>query len=325
LRTLVSASLALSAVLTLSAAPLGAPAAGSGLGYDSVTKFQMGQGGSGAAPAPGTFGPDWATASNPPKASGGGMFGKLMGSMQNMGAMFKTGTAERHYYGTTKYRTDNLSQGTGDITDCTARTLTHLDLNAKTYHITSLDQPETTGKEGPSSSGPAPAATDDGTKIAVDVTTKMIGSMTIEGVATNGYVMNMKMTITKADGESNTSNQTITAYYSDMADPRGYCPSSHLPIAMPSAGGPGGARGGASMAQMMLAMQALTGKGDSRFKITNSGPPLPGGKLAMWQLVTMGSTGGSSGGFGVETERGNVHPLGDSDPAFSPPPDFTKV
>ncbi len=128
----------------------------------------------------------------------------MMAGMQNMGAMFEHGTAERHYYGTTKFRTDNLALGTGDITDCAARTLTHLDLNAKTYHVTSLDEPQAPPHPGHDNAAPGPAATDDGTKIAIDLTTKALGPLTVEGVATNGYSMNMKMTVTKADGESST-------------------------------------------------------------------------------------------------------------------------
>jgi hypothetical protein len=322
LKTLVSPSLTLAAIaLTLAASPGGARAAGSDLGYDSVTKIQMAQSTSDAPAAPGTFQTDFQAASNVPKSTAHGMFGKMIANMQNMGTMFKTGTAERHYYGSTKFRTDNVGLGTGDITDCTARTLTHLDLNAKTYHVTSLDQPETPSS-GSGHAAPGPAATDDGTKMAIDLTTRALGPMTIENVATNGYDMNMKITVTKADGESSSFNEDMVSYYSSMADPHTNCPEQHLSMGP----GAGAGAGGASMAQMMMAMQAINGKGsDSRFKITTSGPPLPGGKLAMWQLMSMKGAGGSGGGFGMEIERGDVHQLSDGDPAFSVPADFTKV
>ncbi len=325
MQTLLRSTLALTALAALAAVPSGALAAGSGLAYDSVMKFQTSQDGTQAAP--GTFGPDFAAASAPAPSHGGGMFGRMMAGMQNMGAMFEHGTAERHYYGTTKFRTDNLALGTGDITDCAARTLTHLDLNAKTYHVTSLDEPQAPPHPGHDNAAPGPAATDDGTKIAIDLTTKALGPLTVEGVATNGYSMNMKMTVTKADGESSTSNQTITAYYSNMAEPEGSCPAAHMPMAMGGMGamGGGGMRGGAAMAQMMLAMQAINGHGDSRFKVTTSGPPLPSGKLAMWQMMSMTGGDGSRGGFGIVTERGNVHPVSDGDPAFGVPDGFTKV
>jgi hypothetical protein len=288
-----------------------------------VTKFIMAQNSSGPPPAPGSFQPDFQTASSAPKGNAHGMFAKLMNASTNMMGAFKNGTAERHYYGSTKFRTDNVAIGTGDITDCTARTLTHLDLNAKTYHVTSLDQPQTPSSGGGHSSAPGPSATDDGTKLAINMTTRSLGPMTIEGLATNGYAMDMKVTITKADGESSTSNEAITAYYAALADPHTSCPEPHMAMAM---GGPGGSMGGgaAAMEQMMMAMQAVNSKGDPRFKVTSSGPPLPGGKLAMWEFMTMKGDNGQ-GGFGIETERGDVHQLSDSDPAFSPPPDFTKV
>ena len=146
---------------------------------------------------------------------------------------------------------------------------------------------------------------------------------TIDGVATNGYVMNIKMTITKADGETATSNQEMTSYYSGMPEPFESCPGVHIPMPT-SSGSPG--ENAAAMAQMRAAMSALTTKnGDSRFKITPSGPPIPSGKLALWQMMRMKGADQNSGGFGLVTERGNVHPLSDSDPAFSVPAGFSQV
>jgi hypothetical protein len=323
--TFVAFTLALSPVTTFAA---------TGVAYDSVTKFSIGQG-DGSAPAPGTFSADFqaassaeASASNTPKMPFG--LGKMMAKAQAAIATLKSGTAEKHYIGATKERIDNVAEQTGDITDCTARTITHLDLAKKTYSVESLDHPMPTAAPATShASAPGPAPTDDGTKIAIDLTTKSLGPMTIDGVATTGYNMNIKMTATKPTGESSTINMLMTAYYSAMPDPSFSCPR---PADYYPAGAPQNARG-ASMAMYGMMMQALSTKGSSRFKITNSGPSIPFGKLAMWtdtQMVAPGAAapnpGAPAGGFSIISERGDIKtPLADNDQIFSIPAGFTKV
>lgn len=294
-----------------------APAAGPGLAYDSVTRFQPA--GQGSAPQPGTFQADFQTASTPQNATVHAPFGlgKMIAAAQNAGAMFKNGLAERHYVGTTKQRTDNVALGTADITDCVARTLTHMDLNAKTYSVTSLDHPvaPSTSKSGGAAPGPMP--TDDGTKVAIAVTSRPLGAMRIENVATNGFDMNMQVTATKPTGETSTFNSGLTAYYSSINEPNVGCPQPRLA----AQAGPGGA----SMTNYVLIMRALTTpKGDPRFTVTNSGPALPAGKFAMWETMTM-SGADRGGAIQIETERGDVHSIADSDPIFSVPAAFTKV
>ncbi len=320
----VRASLACAALgLAASLAPIPAPAA-SGLAYDAVTKFSMG-GGDGPAPAPGTFQADFQTASGTGTAAeeaprGPFGLGKMMAKAKEAMAMFKNGTAEKHYVGINKERVDNVALQTAEITDCKARTLTHLDLAKKTYSVTSLDQPETTSPSGGHASRPGPEATDDGTKVAIDVTTKALGALTIEGLPTSGYDMNIKMTATKPSGETSTANMNLVAYYAAMAEPHFGCPS-HRTSPTP----PGSA--GAQMASYALVMSALrTPKGDPRFTVTNSGPALPSGKLAMWQNMKMGDGDRGHGSFGVVTERGDIHaPIADTDAVFSIPAGFTKV
>ena len=294
-----------------------APAAGPGLAYDSVTRFQPGS--QGSAPQPGNFQADFQTASTPQNSTVHAPFGlgKMIAAAQNAGAMFKNGLAERHYVGTTKQRTDNVALGTADITDCVARTLTHLDLSAKTYSVTSLDHPATPSTSNGGGAAPGPMPTDDGTKVAIALTTRSLGPMQIENVATNGYNMNMKVTTTKPTGETATFNSEMTAYYSALAEPNVGCPQPRL------ATQPG--PGGGSMANYALIMRALTAsKANSRFTVSSSGAPLPAGKFAMWETMTM--TGADRGGaIQIETERGDVHSIGDSDPIFSVPAGFTKV
>jgi hypothetical protein len=323
LTTLARFTLACAALAAaVAASPAVAPAAGFGIAYDSVTKFT--QVGSGPAPAPGNFQADFQTASASPPPAPKLPFGlgRMAAAAQNAGNMFRNGTAERHYIGTTKERVDNVSAGTADITDCTARTLTHLDLNAKTYTVTSLDQPETAMKpSGNSHEAPGPSPTDDGTKLAIDMKTRALGPMRLDGIPTSGYDMNMKVTATKPNGDSSTFNSILTAYYSGYAAPHFSCDTFHGF----AAGGPGQANG----AQYAMIMRALAAeKGSQRFSVTNSGPPIPAGKLSLWELMTLNGgqqTNGQAASFAIETEKGNVRSISDADAAFSVPPDFKRI
>lgn len=310
-------SLAAALVVAAAALPNRAPASGPDNAFDSVTRFQSA---GGAAPAPGTFQADFQTASAPQTQTAPklpfGLGSKLRPAMA-AGAMFKNGLAQRTYIGTTKERIDSLAAGTAEITDCAARTITDLDLNAKTYSVHSMDQPQTS--TAPNNSGaPRPAPTDDGSKFAINMTTRALGPMQIEGVATNGYDINMKVTSTKPTGETSTFNTEVTAYYANFAEPAFNCPGRA--VASQSGAGPNAP----SMMQSQMILSALGSKGNPRFTFTTSGPSLPAGKFSMWELTTLaGQTGG--GGIATEVERGNVHTVGDGDPAFSVPPDFKKI
>jgi hypothetical protein len=285
-----------------------------------VTRFSSAD--SQPPPAPGNFSADFAQASTPPPPAPHLPFGlgKMAAAGQAAASMFTHGLAERHYIGTTRERTDNVALNTADITDCSARTITHLDLSAKTYTVTSLDQPQTQGASGGGHGAPGPTATDDGSKLAIQMTTRVLGPMKIEGVPTTGYAMAMKVTTTKPSGETQTFNTNLTAYYAGFPEPHFSCNSI---------GVAGSSLAGASMMQYKLIMSALAAhKGDSRFTVTSSGPSIPSGQLGMWDLMTLAGgadTGARGGSFSVETERGSVHSISDDDPIFSIPAGFTKA
>jgi hypothetical protein len=308
--------------LAVGAVPVPAPATGDGLAYDSVTRFVAGND---APPPPGNFASDFQTAANPPPAGDAPKLpfglGKSMGQMQAAMSMFRTGTAERHFVAGKKYRVDHIALNTAEITDCGARTLTTLNLKDKTYTVVSLDQsePHGTGSGAPGKPGPAPS--DDGTKVAISLTTRALGDKTLGGTPATGYDANFKTTVTKADGDAQSFAMETTAYYAAIAQPSEYC-SQFLRPAASTGMGPGG--GVAAMAQYQTAMRALRdAKGNPRFTVTSTGPSLPAGKLALYELVTMrGERGGS---FNMLMERGDVHSIGENDPAFSVPPDFTKT
>jgi hypothetical protein len=106
----------------------------------------------------------------------------------------------------------------------------------------------------------------------------------------------------------------LLGYYSTYADPSGTC--SHI-----GAGMAGGARGMEMMAGYGRLMRALATSGDPRLRITQSGPPLPLGKLAMYSAMTFTA---QTRQVTMVTERGNVRPIPDSDPIFSVPSGFTQ-
>jgi hypothetical protein len=315
----LSAAFAIAALARLTVAP-----AVAGTAYDSVTRFlQTGAQQTSSQPAalPGTFSADFAQASTPPPPPQHLPFGlgKMAAAGQAAASMFTNGIAEKHYVGTTKERVDSVALSTAEITDCSARTFTHLDLAAKTYTVTSLDQPQPRAPSG-GHGAPGPAATDDGSKMAIAMTTRALGPMKIEGVPTNGYAMNMKVTTTKPTGETQTFDSNITAYYSGMPEPQFSCANNRA--------GTNQGMAGASMLQYKMIMSALASKGNPRFTVASSGPSIPAGQLSMWNLMTFGTgaqSGPNGGGLSIVTERGNVRPVADGDPIFSVPAGFTKM
>lgn len=312
--------------LAFGASPVAAPAASTGIAFDSVNKFAIG---GQSDPVPGTFSADFTTASSaahPSTKRGPFGLGAAIAAASGAMSMFKNGTAERHYIAGQKQRVDSLASNEARIVDCSARTLTTLDLKNKTFTVVSLDQPIATAP--PESKrrdrrDPAPSGTDDGTKVALSMTTRALGPRQLEGVATTGYDAHLKMTTTRPTGESGTFDSDFTSYLSTIAEPREGCPEAEARLRLGESG-----QKGAAMEQFAMAMRAMkTPKGDPRFTVTASGPAMPTGKLALWQNMKMG--GGDSaapgpGGFSVLIERGNIRAITDADPIFTVPSDFTK-
>jgi len=299
---------------------IGAPAVASaqGLAFDSVMKFQQ----SGEAPpAPGSFSSDFQAASTPseePAKRGPFGLGAALAQAQASMAMFKTGVAERHYVAGSKTRTDHVAQNTADIVDCSARTLTTLDLTKKTYSVESLDHPYQPSRAPSEPSGPHASATDDGTKMAIALTTRTLGARTIENVSTNGYSSDMKTTISRPGSDPQSFDMNTIAYFSALDQPVATCSGASIG-SMPSAPGAG------AVSAYQSIMGALRNKGNPRFSITESGPSLPAGKLALFEVITMQGQGKQGGGFATLTERGDVRPISDNDPAFGIPAGFTKI
>jgi len=292
-----------------------------GLAWDSVMKFAPSDS---ANFQPGTFDADYQTASQPVQAppARGGLFGKLAASLDQAGAMaaaFKNGTAERHYIAGLKERTDSPSTQKATILDCGARTLTSLDLKAKTYTVVSLDAPRAPVSPGSSQrTAPESMPTDDGTRVTMTLLNKALGPRTIGPDSTDGYSSDMTVVTTRPNTASSTSTISNLDYFSNY-------PRASLVCAAPSSAAPTGTAG-MGMAQYQLMQRGLYGS-DPRFTISASGPALPTKRLPLFEVMTMsgGQTGQARGGLSILTERGNVRSIRADDPIFSVPADFTLV
>jgi hypothetical protein len=314
-RTFVVALAALAIVLSVTFGPR-ANAATSSLAWDSVTKLVTT--GDASSLQPGSFDADFKTASTyePPKQQGPvpGFLKAALANAQPAMQLVKNGIALKHYVAGTKERVDDVAMQTATIKDCSARTITTLDLKKKTYSVRSMDQPSSGGSS--SGSGPNAIPTDDGTRITIDVKNTSLGAKEVGGVQTTGYQSDSTFTETKPSGETNTSQANLLAYYSTYAQPPTGCGRLMA-----------GSRDASTMAQMGSIYERLTSAIsmaglDNRIKVTQSGPYLPVGKLSMYSAASFKGQGGRNATF--LSEVGNVRPIDPSDPIFSVPSDFTK-
>lgn len=305
--------------LAVAAAFLPAGAA-TGMAWDSVMKFST----DGSLPAPGNFSSDFQTASqiSTPPPQRGGLFGGIssaIGAANYALTAMRNGYAQRHYVAGSLIRSDDLVNRTATIVDCQARTLTSLDLAKKTYRVSSLDAPvRTAPSTGSGRSAPGPAATDDGSKIAIKMTTSALGPKTIDSLPTDGYAFNMTTTVTKPTGESEATDMAMTSYFSSYAQPSESCGRAGVPPVATAPGMP-------NMAMYQQIMRAMvTPSGDPRITFTASGPRPPTGKFPLYTSMSPKSNGRA--GFAMLVENGNVRQIGDGDQTiFGVPPDFTKI
>lgn len=305
--------------------PAAAPAASTGLAWDSVMKFVPGADAS--TLQPGSFATDFATAAavqSQDGGGGGGIFGHLKqaiaagkGAMQ----MFQSGLAEHHYIAGYKERTDEISQQTATITDCSARTITTLDLKHKTYTVVSMDQPQSSSGSGGDSSTPHPMASDDLSHLSIAIRNTALGARNVSGTQTQGYRSDTTITATNAQGQTSTTQGQMNGYYAAFPTPSLSCRrfGSGSPM------GPSAAQSAEGMQMYSHLMQAFASNHmDKRFSISQSGPPLPLGRFSMFDAITFKGQSSSGQGLSIENERGNVHAVAANDAIFSVPSDFTK-
>jgi hypothetical protein len=306
----------------VAAQPVVVPAASNGMAWDSVMKFVPGADTSNLQP--GSFDSDFAAASavqtEDQGGGGGGIFGKLKQAMamgKNAEQMLQNGFAQHHYVAGYKERVDQIGMQTATITDCSARTITTLDLRHKTYTVVSMDAPRSSDGSGGDSSAPHPMASNDLSHLSIAVQNTALGPRTIAGTATSGYRSDTTITATKSNGETSTTQAQMTGYYAAFQTPRLACSTFGSGSPM----GPGMGQGAQSMQQYGQLMRASSNL-DKRFSITQSGPALPIGHFSLFDAVTFQGKSGNAAAF--ENERGNVRSIAASDPIFSVPSDFTQ-
>jgi hypothetical protein len=298
-------------VLTLAGTPLQA-APTNGLAWDSVTKLALNA--DPASLAPGAFDTDFAAAaavqpSEPAGASGlPNQVRQAIGMGQIVQQMMSAGVAEHHYVAGTKERTDHLATQTATIVDCSAGTVTSLDLRAKTYKVVSMDE-----SSAPSSGGGAASGNSENSKVSITVTNTALGPRKVSGQATNGYRSAVTFTITDSSGKSRTGTGNLLAYYSTNVNPIVDCPGASV-----ATGGRGPAAMLGGYSQLMRAL--ATSGADSRFSLTQSGPPLPVSMLAMFDAFTF--SGPQAQGATFLTERGHLRSISEDDPILSVPTGF---
>jgi hypothetical protein len=253
-----------------------------------------------------------------------GMMRNAMNQAQGAMAMMQSGLAESRFVAGSKERIDSPAQQTATITDCGARTVTHLDLKAKTYYVVSLDQPQTSTPSRGGHAAPGAAPTDDGSKTSMTIVNTALGPKTVFGNSAAGFTSEITMVTTKADGETNTAK----------IDRKLYASSSRLLVLscpLPGQNGPGML---SSVNRYEELQRLIAARKDPRFTVSSSGPALPG-TLGYFEALQFGggegATDSSEGGHQgrgkavVVIERDHIRSIDAADPVFSVPADFTKV
>jgi hypothetical protein len=287
------------------------------LQYDEINRTFMPP----ATPVPpGSFQTDYqailSAASNGGSAQGGGIAGLMASAMsgnidnpQKAMALMSLGNVTRYTYYKGWIRTDDLVAQRATIEKCLEHQYIILDLAKKTYAIQST-QPPCPATQVPgapshySSTQPLPPGSAD---MTISGTSKDLGPLTIDGVATSGADYSVQTQLTNATGSCRGGDFAMaqTRYVSAISLPRAYCP---LPNTMTGGGMMSAAPRGGCQTRMHV-NGAISGFNDFDH-------------LVMYSRMSMGR----SNGVGIVVERGNVKWLSGSaaDALFTIPAGFTQ-
>jgi hypothetical protein len=260
---------------------------------------------------------------NSVSASLGGPFGALAAAARG----FLSPHLIRYAYWNGWERVDDVSAQTATIRKCDAGQVIRLDLAAKTYAIYDPSAEPTPAPAPPprvprGRQQPAGDPAQPGTAVAsLTETTKTLGPLRIENVATTGYDTATTMAMSQATGSCREANATIDTVQYLSALPRptvNSCPVRRAPLPLTAS----------------EAVSAPSGGCRPTFSASRSGPTPPANRLALYSLVTFAARGTATpapqaspgpSGLGFLTERGNLKTLGATDAGlFSVPPGFTK-
>ena len=281
-------------VLCSAGASIAAPAPTMGIAYDSLVRGAIGATASPSIPQS-NFDDDYRTASQ------GGPSQKL-----------STGIAIRAYLTPSKERTDYLNVQRATIIDCAAKTVTTLDLSAKTYSVHNFDRPY------PSTQATSVfASTFKDSKRTVAVATVALGPKTVKGVSADGYAVETSTTTTLASGRVMSSKANLTAYYTETRVPQLECPKARalaiaegLPFGRTTALGP-------------TVRNALQGANTNTTTV-RQGPRAPTDRMPIFETwsMRMSTPSGTPTSLTVLMECGHVRVIASDDPVFSIPSDF---
>jgi hypothetical protein len=234
--------------------------------------------------------------------------------------LLQTGSASTEYYLSGWRRIDDVSAQTATISKPQQRQTIFLDLAKRTYQVSGPEYRFANETPPPYEKmrNPNQQMNGPGTgKLVINVSVTPLGSMTIENVPTTGYRSSFNMTETQSTGSCVDGSFQVswTEYLSPYAEPT-----------VPSGGGVAYRRTSTTHPELFALMP-----GCRPTIVTHaSGGNVPGGRLAMWSLVTIGAGAPSaygpvSGGFSTLIERGNVRTLTAADKGlFGIPPGFTQ-
>ena len=301
-----------------------------GLAFDEVTKFIMGDA---TPPEPGTFAADFAAAVNTQKAPPAhrGLLGGIMNTVdmaKNAVNLFKTGTAVSKAYLGRMERTDDLSTQTATIAKPQQHQLIMLNLAKKTYRIIDTNAPEQPETSTPVDRGraqpgprerPGPPPQPGTGKLDMTVSSTQIGPKVVENIPTTGYRVSFSLAETQSTGSCQDGNfkTAMVSYVSNYVQPQ---PPS-APVAMGRPAMP-------PMRPELSAMQPGCAPTITSHVVGGAQPPPD--RLALWSLMTVSAgapsaQGPMNGGFSTLIERGNVRVLGVADKTlFEIPADFTR-
>ena len=283
----------------IAAAATPTPAA---LQYDEINRIAVAPA---TAPPAGSFPADYQALMA--AGNGGGEPG-LPEAARKMMQRMKVGALSRYAYYKGWIRTDDPLAQTAVIEKCQERQYINLDLAKKTYSITTTQPPCPSAMPSMGGDmGGSPQAQPGSVDMTMTGTSKSLGPLTIDGIATVGSDNTMSMAMTNATGscQNGSFNMAMTKYVSLIHVPRAYCP---LPRTM-SAGG---------MAQRNAGC-------DPRMHFSGTGNVMnDADRLVMYSLMNVNGRG--PGGAAIVVERGNVKWFGgpDADALFAIPADFTK-
>jgi len=276
------------------------------LQYDEINRMALAPA---TAPPPGSFPADYQAVLAAGNNGGGDDIAGMPEAAKKMMQRVKAGALSRYAYYKGWIRTDDPLAQTAVIEKCAEHQYINLNLANKTYTIATVQPPcpsSMPSMGGNMMGGGQPPEQPGSVDMTMTGTSKSLGPLAIDGIATVGSDNNVSMTMANATGscQNGSFSMSMTKYVSQIRVPRAFCP---LPRTM-SAGG---------MAQRNAGCMP-------RMHFSGTGNPMnDNDRLVMYSLMNVNA---ERGGTAMVVERGNVKWFSgaQADALFSIPPDFTK-